>query len=218
MKSFKITILLLFFITGVVNAQYQQDVQGRPILAITYTDVIGTPFLFDNWIKGTVWLENGSVYKEVFLKYSSFNDELFFKNPKDEILLAFVLPVKSFSLEIGTETYLYRNGFPEIDNFGKKTFYRVLFDGGITFLVKNYKTMMENKPYNSATIEKKFVENNGYYVFKDGAMKRFKPTKKDFLELFSTKASEIETFIKKEKIDFKNNSDLIKIFEYYSSL
>ncbi|TKC01035.1 hypothetical protein [Pedobacter cryophilus] len=218
MKTSNITILLLFFISGVANAQFQQDVQGKPIMAIAYTDVVGTPFLFDNLLKGTATMEDGTVYKDIFLKYDSFKDELFFKNPKDETLLTFVLPVKSFLLEAGTETHLYRNGFPEIDNFSKKAYYRVLFDGGITLLVKNYKTMVENKPYNSATTEKRFIHNTNYYVLKEGTMKKFKPSKKDFLELFPAKATEIDAFMRKEKIDFKDNDDLVKVFEYYSSL
>ena len=218
MKTFNITILLLFIVSSAVNAQFLQDVQGKPIMTAAYTDVAGTPFLFDNWLKGTAELEDGTVYKEIFLKYSSFKDELFFKNSKDEALLAFVLPVKSFLLEVGTENHLFKNGFPEVDNFSKTTYYRVLFDGKITLLLKSYKTLMENKSYNSATTEKKFTDNTIYYVFKDGAMKKFKPSKKDFLELLPTKAIEIETFMKKEKLDFKSNDDLVKIFEFYSSL
>ena len=49
-------------------------------------------------------------------------------------------------------------------------------------------------------------------------MKRFKPSKKDFMEIFADKSSEIDIFLKKEKVDFKNNADLVKVFEYYSSL
>jgi hypothetical protein len=218
MKTYNISILLLFFISGVANAQYLQDLQGKPIMAIAYTDVVGTPFLFDTWSKGTVELEDGAIYKDVFLKYSSFKDELFFKNPKDESLLTFLLPVKSFLLQTGTESQLYRNGFPEIDNYDKSAFYRVLFDKGLTLLVKNYKTMLENKPYNSAITEKSFKDNTSYYIFKANTMKKFKPSKKDFLELFPAKAFEVEAFMKKEKIDFKNNDDLVKVVEYYTSL
>jgi len=49
-------------------------------------------------------------------------------------------------------------------------------------------------------------------------MTRFKPSKKDLLETFSDKSSEIDAFLKKEKLDFKSNDDLAKVFQYYSSL
>lgn len=214
MKTFNLTILLLLFINGVSKAQFLQDIQGRVITTQTYTDVIGSPFLNDAFVNGNVVLTNGVKFKSVLLKYSSYNDELFFKNPKDESLLSFVVPVKSFEL-LG-QTYV--NGFPRIDNFTENSFYELIANSSVKLLVKNYKTILENKPYNSASVEKKFEDNKIYYVFKAGKMKRFKPSKKDFMETFADKSSEIDIFLKKEKVDFKNNADLVKVFEYYSSL
>ena len=214
MKNFNFTILLLFFIHGVSNAQFLQDIQGRVITTQTYTDVIGSPFLNDAFVNGNVVLVNGVKFQNVPLKYSSYNDELFFKNPKDESLLSFVLPVKSFEL-LGL---MYINGFPAIDNFTENSFYELIANSSVKLLLKNFKTILENKSYNSASVEKKFEDNKIYYVFKAGKMKRFKPSKKDFMETLADKSSEIDVFLKKEKVDFKNNADLAKVFEYYSSL
>ena len=214
MKTFNFTILLLLLSIGILNAQFLQDIQGRVITEQSYTDVIGSPFLNDAFVNGNVVLTNGVKFKSVLLKYSSYNDELFFKNPKDESLLSFVVPVKSFEL-LG-QTYV--NGFPRIDNFTENSFYELIANSSVKLLVKNYKTILENKPYNSASVEKKFEDNKIYYVFKAGKMKRFKPSKKDFMETFADKSSEIDIFLKKEKVDFKNNADLVKVFEYYSSL
>ena len=214
MKTFNLTILLLLFISGVSKAQFLQDIQGRVITTQTYTDVIGSPFLNDAFVNGNVVLINGVKFQNVLLKYSSYNDELFFKNPKDESLLSFVVPVKSFEL-LGL---MYINGFPAIDNFTENSFYELIANSSVKLLLKNYKTILENKAYNSASTEKKFEDNKIYYVFKDGKMKRFKPSKKDFMETFADKSSEIDVFLKKEKVDFKNNADLVKVFDYYSSL
>ena len=214
MKTFNLTILLLLFINGVLKAQFLQDIQGRVITTQTYTDVIGSPFLNDAFVNGNVVLINGVKFQNVLLKYSSYNDELFFKNPKDESLLSFVVPVKSFEL-LGL---MYINGFPAIDNFTENSFYELIANSSVKLLLKNYKTILENKAYNSASTEKKFEDNKIYYVFKDGKMKRFKPSKKDFMEILADKSLEIDVFLKKEKVDFKNNADLAKVFEYYSSL
>jgi hypothetical protein len=218
MKTFNITILLLFFIIGITNAQYIQDIQGKPLMEMSYTDVTGTPYLYDSWTKGSVELENGAVYRDIELKFSVFKDELFFKNTNDETMMAFVLPVKSFLLERGVQKDLYRNSFPDIDDFNQKTYYQVLFDGNIKLLFKAYKSLLEIKPYNSATTEKKFSDNSNYYLFIDGTIKRIKPSKKEFLEIFKDKTIEIDSYLKNEKVDFKNNKDLTKLFEYYSSL
>ncbi|MDA9555003.1 hypothetical protein N9R54_02095 [Pelobium sp.] len=218
MKKISITILIFLFFNLGVFAQYMQDIQGRPLLEISYTDVTGTPFLFDAWIKGTVELENGLKYKDVPLKFSAYKDELFFKDSKSDNMLAFVVPVKTFVLDIANDSKVYRNGFPDIDSFNGKSYYEVISDGTTKLLYKSYKTLLEIKPYNSATVEKRFSDNANYYVFKDGVMRKFKPSKKDVLALFSNKSTEIDTYLKSEKIDLKKNEDLKKLFEYCSSL
>jgi hypothetical protein len=133
-------------------------------------------------------------------------------------MLGFVLPVAGFSLAIKDKLEIYRNGFPDIDNFTSKSYYQVLFDGGIKLVLKSTKTLIEIKPYNSPTTEKKFVENAIYYVFQNNVMTKFKPSKKDFLDLFKSKSAEIADFIKNENIDFKKNADLTKVFVFYNTL
>lgn len=214
MKTFNFTILLLIMITGVSKAQFLQDIQGRVITEQSFTDVIGSPFFNNDFVNGNVILTNGNKFQSVPLKYSSYNDELFFKNPKDGSLLSFVIPVKSF--ELMGQTYV--NGFPAIDNFTENSFYQLIADKKVKLLLKNYKTILENKPYNSATTEKRFEENKVYYILKEGKIQRFKPSKKDLLETFNDKSAEIDAFLKKEKVDFKSDNDLSKVFEYYSSL
>lgn len=218
MKNITTTIFVLFLFIGIANAQYLHDLQGKPLSEMSYTDVVGTPYLYDGWTKGTVELVNGTFYKDLDLKFSLLKDELFFKNTKDDAMLAFVLPVKSFLFEVGAQKNLYRNGFPEVDNFNKTAYYQVLFDGNLKLLFKSYKTISEIKPYNSATTEKRFADNYSYYVLKDGKMNKIRPSKKEFLELFKNKTAEIDQFIKTEKIDFKNNQDLSRMLEFYSAL
>ncbi len=218
MKKLHTTFLILLASFGFANAQYLQDIQGRLIMEITYTDIKGSPFMFGDWVLGTVMLGNGDTYSNVPLKYNIFDEKLYFKNPKNAELLEFVQPVKSFKFIELKGSGIFSKGFPTIDKFNTETFYDVLFDGKVKLLNKKYKTLLEVKPYNSATAEKSFVDQNEYYLFKDSKIKRIKNSKKDFLEIFSDKSNQVDDFIKKEKIDFKNNDDLVKVFSYYDSL
>lgn len=215
------TILIFFLFTFSLKAQFIQnisDLKGKPLVENLSSDISGSPYLLDDWLKGTVELGNKVSYKDVDLKYNLYKDELFFKNPKDGSMLGFVLPVAGFSLAIKDKLEIYRNGFPDIDNFTRKSYYQVLFDGGIKLLFKNYRTLLEVKPYNSTTTEKKLVDNTFYYVFRDNVITKFKPSKKDFLEMFKSKSAEIADFIKNEKIDFKKHDDLTKVFVFYNTL
>ena len=215
MKKLSIIFLLTLLISFSASAQvYLQDIDGKTIMEKNESNIVGSPFFNIAFIEGKVTLTNGKKYENIPLKYNSLNDELYFKNPKDSSLLSFVVPVKEFELS-GT-TYI--SGLPDIDKFTSKSFYGLLADGKIKLLYKNYKTIFEIKPYNSATTEKRYENNVSYYLLKDGKMSRFKPSKKDFLILSQDKSSEIDAFLKKEKIDFKNNIDLAKVFDYYNKL
>ncbi len=213
--KFLTTLMLLLCFTNVGKAQgFLRDILGRPIRELAYVDVIGSPFENDEFLKGNVILNNDDEYENVPLKYNIYNDELYFKNTKDEMLLSFVIPVKSF--KIAGQTYL--NGFPEIDKFTKNSFYGLLAGNKIKLLFKSYKTIVETRPYNSPYAEKRFESYKAYFILKEGKMYKFKPSKKDLLELFGSSGPQIEEYIKKEKVNFKNDEDLIKLFDFINSL
>lgn len=218
MKKLTIAISIILF-SFVVKAQYMTDLQGRVMMEISHTDVTGNPYLYDSWLLADVKLINGDTYSNVPVKYNIYKDEeLYFKNSKDESMLSFVVPVKSFVLNTISSKVLYESGFPSIDDFNDRSFYEVVYDGKAKLLFKKKKTVLETKAYNSATTEKSFQELGMYYIFKDDKMEKFKPSKKDILEIFSNKSTHVEAFMKKEKINFKSSTDLEKVFEYYYSL
>lgn len=209
------TLVLLLCFTNASKAQvYLRDIQGRVIRETNFAGVIGSPFENDEFLNGNVMLTNNDEYENVPIKYNIYNDELYFKNTKDEMLLSFVIPVKWFKL--AGQTYL--NGFPEIDNYTKNTFYGFVAGNKIKLLFKVYKTIAESRPYNSPNVEKKFERYKDYYILKEGKMYRFKPSKKDLLNLYVSEGPKIEEYIKKEKINFKKEEDLVKIIDFINSL
>ncbi|HYK76615.1 MAG TPA: hypothetical protein VEV16_06545 [Daejeonella sp.] len=42
---------------------------GTPLVAKNYTDIEGSPYLFDDWVWGEVKLVNGTVYPNIPLKF-----------------------------------------------------------------------------------------------------------------------------------------------------
>ena len=125
-----------------------------------------------------------------------------------------LIPVKSFT--IAGQTYL--NGFPEIDKFTKNSYYRFLVGDKIKLLSKSYKTILETRPYNSPNIEKSFESQKAFFILKEGKMYKFKPSKKDLLELLASSGPTIEDYLKKEKVNFKSDEDLVKLFGFINSL
>jgi hypothetical protein len=202
---------------------YAQDLNGSPIREKKYTDVNGSPYLSNNWEKATVQLANGQTYNNVEVKYDLVADDLTFKSPKGDSL-SFAQPVKEFKLSYisdnQSQTHLYRSGFPAT---GAKTtdrsFYEVLYDGGVKLLKRRAKSVwMETTTYGTATQTKNITERVTYFAYKGGQMVPIKQDKKSILAALSDKSAQIEKYVKDNKIDWKQDADLVKVFEYYNSI
>ncbi len=214
MKLLKTLMLLLCFSNAIKAQVYLRDIQGRVIRETNFVGVIGSPFENDEFLVGNVILTNENEYENVPLKYDIYNDALYFKNTKDETMLSFVVPVKWF--KIAGQTYL--NGYPNIDNYSKNTFYGLVAGNKIKLLFKVYKTISESTPYNSPNVEKKFERYKDYYILKKDKMYKFKPSKKDIINLFVVDAPKINEYIKQEKINFKKEEDLVKVIDFINLL
>ncbi|OAQ38654.1 hypothetical protein A5893_14710 [Pedobacter psychrophilus] len=217
MKKFSITLLFISFIALNLKAQYVKDINGKPVMSKDFTNFTGTPYLYDNWTNGSITTEDGKIYTNRALKYDLFEDVLYFKSAKGESM-TFLESLRSFELDNSEldNKEVYKNGFPPIDNLTTLSYYKLIYDGTIaSLLMKNKKYISESKPYNSSTTEKKFVDIITYYIFRNGKMEKFKPSKKEILTLFSDKSEQINEFIKSSNIDYKNDEDLAKVFDFY---
>lgn len=107
----------------------------------------------------------------------------------------------------------------------KYTFFRILANKDKAYLLcKEFvKLKPEVKPksnfevYKPAKFERK--KDVFFFKFKDNDRVVELPTKKSkFAKVFGNNASKIKSFLKKERINLKKEKDLIKVFNYYSSL
>ena len=215
---FFVGISLVCFAPTLKAQNYVQDISGNPIKAITFSDVQGTPFLVDAWYPGSVRLANGNSYKEnLFLKYNIKQDELYFKGKNDETL-AFVDPVVEFTIDYKLDHLHYKNGFNGINGFTNTTFFQVLADGNVQLLKKITKTILEDRPYNSPTVNKVFADVEQYFLIVGGKPVTIKKDKKAILAAIGNKQAELETYIKANNLNVKNDNDAAKLVIYYNSL
>lgn len=204
-----------------LNAQVLEDANGRPMLARSYTDVQGSPYFTDSWMKGSVRMEGGKTYAGVELKYDMVADELLFKNAKGE-MLGFVDPVQEFRLVTADHpeaaVLLFRNGYKPTADVSAKGFYQVLSDGQTPFARRLSKKVLENKPYGSATTTRTFEEVTSYYVIKSGLPVKVRKDRKALLVALGDYSDELDEFIRINKLNLKSDADFILLMNYYNSL
>ncbi|HUH33304.1 MAG TPA: hypothetical protein VLZ28_05075 [Daejeonella sp.] len=221
-SSFKfICVLSLCFVAISLNAQVIQDENGRPLLAIHYTDVQGSPFLADSWTKGNVKLADGETYNDMDLKYDQVTDQLIFKNSIGAAM-AFLKPVNEFTLlSVGSaviQPLLFRNGYKPVNGNTAKTFYQVLSDGETPLIKQSIKKVSETKPYGSATVIKTFEEIHTYFLVQQGTPVKIKKDRKSILEALKDYQKELQEFVKNNNLNFKSEGDLIMLLTYYNGL
>ncbi|WP_343523310.1 hypothetical protein [Pedobacter sp.] len=215
----KYIFLMLTFISLKSYSQYAltpfADVQGTMLREIKYEDVKGSPYLSDNWTLGKVTTKSGKQYVDVPLKYNVMDDKLIFKHENGNQMY-FVEPVTAFELNnlISGTSAKFVSGLPAIDHYNALSYYEVIFSGPISLFKKTNKVITESKEYGSALINKSFNTTLNYFTLSDGKISKITPNRKAISTLFPSKEQQLNDYLKKEKIDLKNDEDLKKLFAY----
>jgi len=96
-------------------------------------------------------------------------------------------------------------------------FTRVVYKGKKLIVVEDFISKIETKVINNVGQKeeiKRFYSKRNYFLIKDKKPTLLKLKKKSLLSLLGYK-SELERFMKKEKIRLSTEADLIKLFTFY---
>lgn len=214
-----IFVLMLLAYANLLNAQ---DVvgpllDGSPARLIKNAEVIGSAFLADDWMPADVKNVKGQSFKDVKLKYDVLEEQVYFLGRSGEAML-FSIPLSEFSIrKRADDIQTFRSGFPLMDKNTDRSFYQVLVDGNAKLLKKYSKKITENRAYNSATVEKKIVDNVNYFIFEDGKLSSVKKDKKSLMSTL-LKKDLVQKSLAASVMSIKKEEDLVKAIEIYNSL
>ncbi|WP_299817761.1 hypothetical protein [uncultured Pontibacter sp.] len=182
----------------------------------------GSPYLYENWAKGTVQLTNGIVYEGMDLLYDQIRDELIFTVDGNQRQI-FMQPVQSFTISNPenrrvVDQKTFTKGFTAVDGATPNAFYEVLAAGNTQLLKRTTKAIVEERSETSILKVKQIKESIKYYVARDGQLTRITPSKKSVLTALSNKKTELEGFIKQHNLNLKEEADLAELVDFYNSL
>ena len=98
--------------------------------------------------------------------------------------------------------------------------FEIIWDGDLFALLKDYSTEIKTiKPegYKDFSSDK-YIVRKSYYLIKDNKIEKFKLSKKNVLSLLKLNHKGVEKYVKQNKMSYKKDKDLKKIFDYYNSL
>lgn len=181
-------------------------------------EIEGSPYLNEEFQKGVVYTGTNKRYDGILLRYNAFNDQIEFKNDKDQVL-AVSNPESVYFIELGGDKIVYR---PYILNKRMKYgFFLVLGEGDMSLFVKKTTILQQavpSKGYQDAE-PTQFVEKpDTYYLAEKGKAAKVIMNKKELPGLFPDKSKEVAAFIKKHKVKYNKPEKLIALVQYYNSL
>ena len=234
------TILLVLFLTttGLVFAQsnrqnYTEDelrslatmgpnTPGVRAIDNRYQGVQGSPLFTTEWKKGTFKLKEKEDFgKEVEVNIDLMEHVLYFRLNNGFVGSLPSTRVTEFKIEKeADEFYLFRVAQEnEIEGTSKNRlkFYEVLFDGDIVLLKHHYKEFIKADYKGAYSTDRRYDEYDNRYSYwikegnKDYQKVRLK--RKSLEQALPNSANKIQKIIKSEKLDLKNDADLIRLIE-----
>lgn len=178
----------------------------------------GTPYLNEEFIPSEILTSEGTLYRDVKLRYNIFTDEIEFLR-KDEVRAMNSRDLTDYAI-IGKDTVITKmkdkSGNMEYSHF------LLLVSGNNQLLVKKHKIFREGKPaagYQDET-NPAFVDgaDEFYLGSGDDQVARKFPKKKNVEPFFGELGAEVTKFMKKEKISLKKQDDLVKLLHYCNSI
>ncbi|CAM3824945.1 hypothetical protein POKO110462_21255 [Pontibacter korlensis] len=210
----------LFYLDASAQYTHTNDMEGRAVHEYNTITIQGSPYLHPDWATGAVTLSNGTVYQGINIMYDQVKDVIIFKTNNDQVK-ELIEPVQEFSISYinnnATVNKTFRKGYSG-DDISPDTFLEVMADGKTTLLKRTSKKIFDRKGYNSATIEREVQESEDYYVATGNKLVKVKKTKNSLLAAMPEKSDFLETYIKANSLNLRNDNDMAKLVAYYNSL
>jgi len=174
-------------------------------------------YINDKWLNGTIVIAPNSEVKDIPIKYDVKNNLLEIQT-KDGIKIANKDKLKSFSTKDALEEHHYVNsddlkikgltGIAEVLVPGKLPLY-----GGIHLrkIPANYNPAMD-----VGSKVDVFVIDESLFLIRDNEAFDITKAGKKILKYFGDKSSAIESYVKQNKLSYKEKSDIIKIVEEFN--
>jgi hypothetical protein len=200
---------------------FYYTVNGVPFSTAKYVRVVeGTPFFSDGWMKGQVFYDDGTGYKDLLLKLDLLENEIHFLSSAGEEMIVST-PLKEVILtdSITNVSYRFINSsfIGKAGDLRQEQWYQSL-EAGTTSLYKQLKkSISESRPYGAATFEQK-ISTAPVYIISTPAKNILIKKWKDLPDAFDEKKPLIEKFITDNKLSGKSDADYISVLHYYNSL
>ncbi len=231
MKRFILTILILTVMTGISVAQVTYElrqamdlyrnnkiVSGDFKKLLTESDIEGSPYLNNEFVKGSIYTTSKTQYADIPLRYNIYNDDIEFKTEEGEIN-ALATPEIVEKIEFAEFNMVYVP-FSMIKKINRGYFI-VLTEGKASLYSRAeviFIKATEPGAYQDAKPANFQRKPDTYYIRIGQDVAKLVDNKKDLIDAFPDNQDKIEDFVKKNKTKTNSAESLKELVQYYNSL
>jgi hypothetical protein len=222
---FSIDVANIPYQTGLVNvprfseAKLVRSIDGMTTVHYeersTYT--VGNPYLFENFLPGEMELREGTVLKNLPVRYNIARDIMEFIYVTDT--LDIIDPQSVTRIEFAEKEFIYSVGMSGEDMVDGN-YFEVLYNSDNLKLLLQHKAKLERDEYLNnyaggfGSGDLYYEKDEQYFIQIPGTSALPVKTKKDIIKLFPEYRKEISAFWKEENLRFKNQKDLLKVTDF----
>lgn len=187
-----------------------------------FDNIQGSPYANESFIAGNIYKDDKQVFEDVLLRYNIFSDEIEIKkdaNSAEEVYDALLKDPDTF-VKIKDNIYVF---VPFEGSIEKGHYFRIVSEETNFDLYQKSEVSFKSPFYARTTYERdrpaSFDQEHTYYIVdKAGKFYELPDSKSKIIKVMSKKEKEVKSFIKKNKLNFKEEKDLLKLVKYYNSL
>lgn len=228
MKSFRFlaVFIIVYSVSQGAIAQVSNlhTVTGEPLRLMKYDKIQGTPYLGSAaWQEGTLVDKDGTVFKDVTMRYNAFDDELEVKQ-NGNTLIVNRKTIGSFQFNAiddfgNTTSYIFRNGFKGSEGFDEYSNFRVIYESEkLKILERVMKIQIRVTPaaYGESDYQK-FVESNEIFLIVDNKWEKTKVNQKALVNAFPQLKSQIKDYVKSNDLNLAKEWALVELCEFIAT-
>lgn len=180
------------------------------------SDVIGSPYVDENYKLGTVLIKEDESYS-AYMRYNAFHDEMEMQEGDKAVSL-----MKRDYVKARLDGKLYIITPFKVDGNRDQGYVVVLKDGPTALYLKQNIILKEGKEATSSYSKAqppKFERQDFYLLgFGEDTPASIKLNKKSVLNAFSSNRKDVEKFVKDNKLKLKTEEEVLKLLNFYDTL
>ncbi len=202
------------------NQTFVLSMNGQAMLVNKYANLVsGSPYLNDAWQDGKLITAENQPYMPLTFKLNLLDNTLHFRDSAGREMVSNrrIKDLVITNPNYGDMHFTQVDAIPDQPNSGTNVWVEVLVKGRATLYKYIRKQLVETRPYGSSTVEQRINDAEFYYMSLEGKMVRVKKVK-EIVDAIRDKKSEMEQYVKTNKLSEKDAASFRQTIEFYNKL